>query len=114
MRTNRVEVTRTGDKSLITTDRFRVDMELEFYVHADPVRGDQRLVAGAFDLHAVGAHVDLLDLVQEGERQTAAGEDHLLAAESGAHQRDVASGFTVETVHERHDDGDGDDRNNDR
>src|SRR5882672_4520151 len=36
MRTNRVEVKRTGDKSLITTDRIRVDVELDFYVRVQP------------------------------------------------------------------------------
>jgi uncharacterized membrane protein YqiK len=36
MRTIRVEVKRMGDKSLITTDRIRVDVELEFYVRVQP------------------------------------------------------------------------------
>ncbi len=36
MRTIRIEVKRGGDKSLITTDRIRVDVELEFYVRVQP------------------------------------------------------------------------------
>ena len=36
IRTNRVEVKRTGQKSLITADRIRVDLELEFYVRVQP------------------------------------------------------------------------------
>src|SRR4029079_8725007 len=36
LRTLRVEVRRSGDKSLITEDRMRVDAELEFYVRVQP------------------------------------------------------------------------------
>ena len=36
MRTLRVEVKRSGEKSLITEDRMRVDVELEFYLRVQP------------------------------------------------------------------------------
>lgn len=36
MRTIRVDVKRVGDKSSITEDRMRIDMELEFYVRVQP------------------------------------------------------------------------------
>jgi uncharacterized membrane protein YqiK len=36
MRTLRIEVRRAGDKSVITEDRMRVDVELEFYVRVIP------------------------------------------------------------------------------
>ena len=56
--------------------------------------------AGAADLDAHRPHVDLVDLVQERQRQAAAGEHDLLAAEAGADQRDVARGLAVEAVQE--------------
>lgn len=36
MRTLRIDVRRSGDKSVITEDRLRVDVELEFYVRVMP------------------------------------------------------------------------------
>src|SRR5678809_849603 len=36
MRTMRIEVVRSGAKSLITEDRMRVDVELEFYLRVQP------------------------------------------------------------------------------
>ncbi|MFK7966925.1 MAG: flotillin family protein [Burkholderiaceae bacterium] len=36
MRTIRVDVKRTGDRSSITEDRMRIDMEMEFYVRVQP------------------------------------------------------------------------------
>ena len=36
MKTTRLEVVRSGEKSIITTDRLRVDATVEFYVRVDP------------------------------------------------------------------------------
>jgi hypothetical protein len=90
--------------------RLHAEVELELDVDAHPVFGDQRLGAGAAHLDPHRPHVDLVDLVQERQRQRAAGEDDLLAAEAGADEGDVARGLAIEPVQERDADGDRDDQ----
>ncbi len=85
MRTNRVEVRRAGDKSLISADRIRVDVELEFYVRVQPsVEG----VATA--AQAIGARA----LNPEGIRNLLEGRfiDALQA---------VAAAETMDALHEK-------------
>ena len=82
MRTIRVEVSRTGDKSLITTDRIRVDVELEFYVRVQPsVEGiataAQAIGSRAFNPEGIrnlleGRFVDALQSVAAAETMSAA------------------------------------------
>jgi uncharacterized membrane protein YqiK len=84
MRTMRVEVKRTGDKSLITADRIRVDVELDFYIRVQPtVEG----VATA--AQAIGARA----LSPEGLRNLMEGRfiDALQA---------VAAAGTMDSLHE--------------
>jgi uncharacterized membrane protein YqiK len=85
MRTNRVEVRRTGDKSLITTDRIRVDVELEFYVRVQPSVDGVATAA-----QAIGARA----LNPEGIRNLLEGRfiDALQA---------VAAAQTMDALHER-------------
>src|SRR5689334_712585 len=85
MRTNRVEVRRTGEKSLITTDRIRVDVELEFYVRVQPTVDGVATAA-----QAIGARA----LNPEGIRNLLEGRfiDALQA---------VAAAQTMDALHER-------------
>lgn len=81
MRTNRVEVKRTGDKSLIATDRIRVDVELEFYVRVQPTADGVATAAQAIGARALnpdgirnlmeGRFVDALQSVAAGETMNA-------------------------------------------
>ncbi len=80
------------------------DAHVEFELDVDPhaIFGDHRFLGCAADLDAQRAHVDLFDLVQERQRQTSAGDQDALAAESGTHQRDVARRFAIEAIEEHH------------
>ena len=81
MRTNRVEVRRTGDKSLITADRIRVDVELEFYVRVQPSEEGVATAAQAIGARALnpegirnlleGRFIDALQSVAAGETMDA-------------------------------------------
>lgn len=84
MRTMRIEVRRTQEKSLITEDRMRVDVELEFYIRVLPsVEG----IATA--AQALGAK----SLTQDGLRNLLEGRfvDAIHA---------VAAGHTMDSLHE--------------
>jgi uncharacterized membrane protein YqiK len=85
MRTNRVEVRRTGEKSLITVDRIRVDVELEFYVRVAP-----SLEGVATAAQALGAR----SLNAEGIRNLFEGRF------VGALQA-VAAGESMDSLHEK-------------
>jgi uncharacterized membrane protein YqiK len=85
MRTMRVEVKRTGDKSLITTDRIRVDVELDFYIRVQPTVDGVATAA-----QAIGARA----LNPEGLRNLMEGRfiDALQA---------VAAAETMDSLHEK-------------
>ena len=85
MRTNRVEVRRAGANSLITADRIRVDVDLEFYVRVQPTTDGVATAA-----QAIGARA----LNPEGIRNLLEGRfiDALQA---------VAAAQTMDALHER-------------
>jgi flotillin len=85
MRTNRVEVRRIAEKSLITTDRIRVDVELEFYVRVQPTADGVATAA-----QAIGARA----LNPEGIRNLLEGR-FIDALQS------VAAAQTMDGLHER-------------
>ena len=77
MRTIRVEIQRTGDKSLITTDRMRVDVDLDFYIRVQPTAEGVGTAAQAIGARALnpeglqhlmeGRFIDALQAVAAGE-----------------------------------------------
>jgi flotillin len=64
MRTLRIEVRRVGDKSVITEDRMRVDVELEFYVRVIP--SQEGIATAAQALGAKSFTVDGIRNLLEG------------------------------------------------
>jgi flotillin len=85
MRTMRIEVRRTGEKSLITEDRMRVDVELEFYVRVEPT------IAGvATAAQALGSRA----LTPEGVRNLL--EGRFVDAIQG-----MAASQTMDALHEK-------------
>jgi uncharacterized membrane protein YqiK len=85
MRTMRVEVKRAGEKSLITSDRIRIDVELDFYIRVQPTVDGVATAA-----QAIGARA----LSPEGLRNLMEGRfiDALQA---------VAAAGTMDSLHEK-------------
>ena len=85
MRTLRVEVSRTGAKSLITEDRMRVDVELEFYLRVQPTVDGVATAAQAIGSKSLSA---------EGVRNLLEGRfiDAIQA---------TAAGLTMDSLHDR-------------
>jgi len=75
MRTIRVDVDRSGSESLITEDRMRVDMRLEFYVRVDPIVDGVATAAqalGTKTLNSDGIHNLLLGRFVDAAQAVAA------------------------------------------
>jgi flotillin len=85
MRTLRVEVRRSSEKSLITEDRMRVDAELEFYVRVQPTAEGVTAAAQSFGSKA---------FTTEGMRNLLEGR-FIDAVQSAAASR------TMDTLHEK-------------
>jgi flotillin len=85
MRTLRIEVRRAGDKSLITEDRMRVDVEFEFYVRVLPT--SEGIATAAQALGAKSLNPDGVRNLLEGRFIDAI--------------QAVAGRLTMDTLHER-------------
>jgi uncharacterized membrane protein YqiK len=77
MRTLRIEVRRAGDKSVITEDRMRVDVELEFYVRVIPTPDGIATAAQVDAVQAVAAR-HTMDSLHEGRAEFVANVSELL------------------------------------
>ena len=85
MRTHKIEVSRTRDKSLITKDRMRADVTAEFFVRVAPSRDNVAIAAQALGRRSLDA---------DGLRELVEGKfvDTL---------RSVAAEMTMEELHEK-------------
>ncbi len=85
MRTRKFEVRRTGEKSLITEDRLRVDVEMEFHVRVVPTAGGVATAAQSYGAKTLRS--DELGVLLEGRFV-----DALQA---------VAATYTLDDIHEK-------------
>ena len=86
------------------------DTHLEFHLHIDthPVLSDEAFIVHPAHTEFLGAHIDLVDPVQEWPNRNAAVKYHSLPARTGSDQRGIPSRFEIEAVEQEdaHDDHD--------
>lgn len=85
MRTMRIEIRRAGDKSLMTEDRLRVDVEMAFYLRVEPTVAGVATAAQALGARAL--RPDEIGNLFEGRFIDAV--------------QAVVASYTMETLHER-------------
>ena len=111
MRTMVVEVKRTGEKSLITTDRIRVDVELDFYIRVQPTVDGVATAAQAIGARALspdgvrnlleGRFIDALQAVAAAETMDSLHEKRAdFVRHVAAHLRDnlAQNGILLDSV----------------